>query len=228
MTIAVLIVGDADLRDALREQFACEASLAAREAEAPDDAMAALKAEAPNVLLIADDIPAPGPAALSRMARAANFEGPAILLASRETATTRDFEGAMRRPLRFAELIALIRERIEARALAAARSPLDDRQFCATTQTFLGADGVRRLLTEKETAILARLANERGGVVAREVLLREIWGYNASISTHTLETHIHRLRRKIENSSGRPALLLTAPSGYRLTTINPAKIDDEA
>ena len=91
----------------------------------------------------------------------------------------------------------------------------------------MGPDGVRRLLTEKETAILARLARARGGVVARDVLLREIWGYSPAVDTHTLETHIHRLRRKIEDASGRPKLLLSAPSGYRLTT-NDASLDDGA
>ena len=62
-------------------------------------------------------------------------------------------------------------------------------------------------------------------VVARDVLLREIWGYSPAVDTHTLETHIHRLRRKIEDASGRPKLLLSAPSGYRLTT-NDASLDD--
>jgi len=59
------------------------------------------------------------------------------------------------------------------------------------------------------------------------VLLREIWGYSPAVDTHTLETHIHRLRRKIEDASGRPKLLLSAPSGYRLTT-NDAGLDDGA
>ena len=225
MTIGLLIVGDADLRLALGEQFARVAAVAVEEAETAQEALARIENGSPDVLLIADDIEAPGAATLLKMARAAGFNGPAILLARREAATPEGFDGAMRRPLRFAGLMAMIRAKIA--PTAAAGATLGDHLFCETTQTLMGPDGVRRLLTEKETAILARLARARGGVVARDVLLREIWGYSPAVDTHTLETHIHRLRRKLEDASGRPKLLLSAPSGYRLTT-NDASLDDGA
>jgi DNA-binding response OmpR family regulator len=227
MTIGLLIVGDADLRFALGEQFACVAAIAVHEAEAAQEALARIESGSPDVLLIADDIEAPGAATLLKMARAAGFNGPAILLARRETATHEGFDGSMRRPLRFAGLMAMIRAKIAPTAAAGAGATLGDHLFCETMQTLMGRDGVRRPLTEKETAILARLARARGGVVARDVLLREIWGYSPAVDTHTLETHIHRLRRKIEDASGRPRLLLSAPSGYRLTT-NDASLDDGA
>jgi DNA-binding response OmpR family regulator len=225
MTIGLLIVGDADLRLALGEQFARVAAIAVVEAEAAHEALARIESGSPDVVLIADDIEAPDAATLLKMARAAGFNGPAILLARREAATHEGFDGSMRRPLRFAGLMAMIRAKIA--PTAAAGATLGDHLFCETTQTLMGPDGVRRLLTEKETAILARLARARGGVVARDVLLREIWGYSPAVDTHTLETHIHRLRRKIEDASGRPKLLLSAPSGYRLTT-NDASLDDGA
>jgi len=225
MTIGLLIVGDADLRWALGGQFARVAAVAVEEAETAQEALARIENGSPDVLLIADDIEAPGAATLLKMARAAGFNGPAILLARREAATPEGFDGAMRRPLRFAGLMAMIRAKIA--PTAAAGATLGDHLFCETTQTLMGPDGVRRLLTEKETAILARLARARGGVVARDVLLREIWGYSPAVDTHTLETHIHRLRRKLEDASGRPKLLLSAPSGYRLTT-NDASLDDGA
>jgi DNA-binding response OmpR family regulator len=225
MTIGLLIVGDADLRLALGEQFARVAAIAVVEAEAAHEALARIESGSPDVVLIADDIEAPDAATLLKMARAAGFNGPAILLARREAATHEGFDGSMRRPLRFAGLMAMIRAKIA--PTAAAGATLGDHLFCETTQTLMGPDGVRRLLTEKETAILARLARARGGVVARDVLLREIWGYSPAVDTHTLETHIHRLRRKLEDASGRPKLLLSAPSGYRLTT-NDASLDDGA
>ncbi|MGA9826697.1 MAG: winged helix-turn-helix domain-containing protein [Methylocystis sp.] len=225
MTIRLLIVGDADLRMALGEQFARVAAIAVEEAGTAPEAIARIESGPPDVLLIADDIEAPGAATLLQMARA-GFDGPAILLARFEAATPEGFDGAMRRPLRFAALMAMIRAKI-APTVAAASAALGDQLFCETTQTLMGPDGVTRLLTEKETAILARLARARGGVVARDVLLREIWGYSPAVDTHTLETHIHRLRRKLEDASGRPKLLLSAPSGYRLTT-NDASLDDGA
>jgi DNA-binding response OmpR family regulator len=227
MTIGLLIVGDADLRFALGEQFARAAAIVVHDAEGPREALARIESGSPDVLLIADDIEAPDAAALLKMARAAGFDGPAILLARREAAAPEGFDGSMRRPLRFTRLMALIRAKIAPPVFAAVGATLGDHLFCETTQTLMGPDGVRRLLTEKETAILARLARARGAVVARDVLLRDIWGYSPAVDTHTLETHIHRLRRKIENASGRPKLLLSAPSGYRLTT-NDAASDDGA
>jgi DNA-binding response OmpR family regulator len=226
MTIGLLIVGDADLRLALGEQFARVAAIAVEEAEAAREALTRIESGSPDVLLIADDIEAPGAATLLQMARAAGFNGPAILLAGFEAAPPPGFDAVMRRPMRFAALMAMIRAKIAPTA-AAASAALGDQLFCETTQTLMGPDGALRLLTEKETAILARLARARGGVVARDVLLREIWGYSPAVDTHTLETHIHRLRRKLEDASGRPKLLLSAPSGYRLTTSD-ASLDDGA
>ena len=71
-------------------------------------------------------------------------------------------------------------------------------------------------LTEKETNILKYLYRAQQSVVARDVLLHEVWGYNAGVTTHTLETHIYRLRQKIEPEPGQTRLLLTDAGGYRL------------
>ncbi len=78
------------------------------------------------------------------------------------------------------------------------------------------ARGRRIRLTEKESAILKFLYRAGTRTVAREVLLNEVWGYNASVTTHTLETHIYRLRQKIEPDPARSRLLLTESGGYRL------------
>lgn len=71
-------------------------------------------------------------------------------------------------------------------------------------------------LTEKETAILKYLYRAGQKVVGREVLLGEVWGYNAGVTTHTLETHVYRLRQKIERDPANAAILVTEPGGYRL------------
>ncbi|MEM1146403.1 MAG: helix-turn-helix domain-containing protein, partial [Pseudomonadota bacterium] len=73
-------------------------------------------------------------------------------------------------------------------------------------------------LTEKETNILKYLYRAGGKPVAREELLSEVWGYNAAVTTHTLETHIYRLRQKIEPDPGNARLLLTEAGGYRLSS----------
>jgi DNA-binding response OmpR family regulator len=71
-------------------------------------------------------------------------------------------------------------------------------------------------LTEKETSILKYLYRTGGKVVARETLLGEVWGYNAAVTTHTLETHVYRLRQKIERNPSNAQILVTEPGGYRL------------
>jgi DNA-binding response OmpR family regulator len=72
-------------------------------------------------------------------------------------------------------------------------------------------------LTEKETAILKYLYRVGNKVVGRDTLLGEVWGYNASVTTHTLETHVYRLRQKIEEDPSNAKLLVTEPGGYRLS-----------
>ena len=71
-------------------------------------------------------------------------------------------------------------------------------------------------LTEKEAAILKYLYRSGGKPVARQILLNEVWGYNSAVTTHTLETHIYRLRQKIEPDPSNARLLLTEGGGYRL------------
>ena len=71
-------------------------------------------------------------------------------------------------------------------------------------------------LTEKETDILQFLYQNSDKVVQRDTLLHEVWGYNNKVTTHTLETHIYRLRQKIERNPSVAELLLTEGGGYRL------------
>jgi len=71
-------------------------------------------------------------------------------------------------------------------------------------------------LTEKETNILKYLYRAGGNPVGRDELLHEVWGYNSGVTTHTLETHVYRLRQKIEPEKGVATLLVTEPGGYRL------------
>ncbi len=78
------------------------------------------------------------------------------------------------------------------------------------------ARGKRLRLTEKEAAILKFLYRAGGKPVPRQTLLNEVWGYNASVTTHTLETHIYRLRQKIEPDPTDARLLVTESGGYRL------------
>jgi DNA-binding response OmpR family regulator len=79
-----------------------------------------------------------------------------------------------------------------------------------------GARNKKIRLTEKEAAILKYLYRSGGKPVGRQILLNEVWGYNSAVTTHTLETHIYRLRQKIEPDPSNARLLLTEGGGYRL------------
>lgn len=83
-------------------------------------------------------------------------------------------------------------------------------------ENHLKKDGAVIRLTEKERDILLILLEAGGAVIARENMLHTVWGYASDVETHTLETHIYRLRHKIEAQPGKPELLLTAGEGYRL------------
>src|SRR5438132_1384763 len=101
----------------------------------------------------------------------------------------------------------------------------DDREFPATpaasiqqaVATSTAPVKNRRIRpTEKEAAILKYLYRTGNRTVTRQVLLNEVWGYNAAVTTHTLETHIYRLRQKIEPDPAHPRMLITESGGYRL------------
>src|SRR3546814_3261473 len=74
-------------------------------------------------------------------------------------------------------------------------------------------------LTEKETSILKYLYRSGDAVVGRDKLLGEVWGYNAGVTTHTLETHVYRLRQKIEEDPSAAEILVTEPGGYRMVHV---------
>ena len=88
--------------------------------------------------------------------------------------------------------------------------------FKAPIIMLTGANARKVRLTEKETAILRFLYRAGQQPVSRETLLQEVWGYNSGVTTHTLETHIYRLRQKIEKDAANPEILVTEAGGYKL------------
>ncbi len=71
-------------------------------------------------------------------------------------------------------------------------------------------------LTNTEVALLRFLYRQSPAAVDRQMLTNEIWGHNSHVTTHALDTHIYRLRQKMEANPGTPALLLLERGGYRL------------
>ena len=118
------------------------------------------------------------------------------------------------KPVRLGTLLARVEETLRA-ATADRPCRLGRWLFDASARTLEAEDGGKVRLTDKEAAILDHL-RRAGRVVGRDELLAEVWGYSAAITTHTLETHIYRLRRKIEDDPAHATLLLTEVGGYRL------------
>ncbi len=88
--------------------------------------------------------------------------------------------------------------------------------FRPAAKALIGPEKKRLRLTSKEVDIIKFLYRHANRVVSRQTLLDEVWGYNAGVTTHTLETHVYRLRQKIEVDPTNCRLLVTAPGGYRL------------
>jgi DNA-binding response OmpR family regulator len=121
------------------------------------------------------------------------------------------------KPFRYSDLLARVRAQIrEHEQSEDAVFTIGLYTFRPATKILITEDGSKVRLTEKETSILKYLYRAGEKVVTREVLLHEVWGYNAGVTTHTLETHIYRLRQKIEKDPSNAELLLTEMGGYKL------------
>ena len=122
------------------------------------------------------------------------------------------------KPFRIAELLARLRAQMRIFENSEdAVFTIGPYTFRPSAKLLQEATRNRRIrLTEKEAAILKFLYRAGTRPVARQVLLNEVWGYNAAVTTHTLETHIYRLRQKIEPDPANACLLVTEGGGYRL------------
>ncbi len=120
------------------------------------------------------------------------------------------------KPFRFAVLMARVHAHLRSHGHSEeAMYRIGPYTFRPSAKILLDADGRKIRLTEKETNILKYLYRS-ADTVPRETLLHEVWGYNPAVTTHTLETHIYRLRQKIEQNPSAARILITESGGYRL------------
>jgi DNA-binding response OmpR family regulator len=160
--------------------------------------------------------------------RARGHKMPIIMLtgAGDETDVVRGLQAGANdyivKPFRLLELMARIRTQLrDFESSDDAVFTIGRYLFRPSTKSLLEYASNRRIhLTLKEVALLRLLYRARNRVVERQELLNQVWGYHSSVSTHTLETHVYRLRQKIESDSTDPRLLVTHRKGYRLTLEN--------
>ncbi len=220
----VLIVDDDDdLRATLAEQIGCHEDFMPSCAASAGEAEGALRAERPDLVIMSLSLPDRDGMAMVRALRADGFSSPIIML-SRDTseddvvmALEAGANDCVSKPFRFAVLMARMRAHLRQHdGSEDASLQVGTFVFKPSAKFLVTEKGVRLRLTEKETAILRFLYRAGPQVVSRDVLLREVWGYNSAVTTHTLETHIYRLRQKIEDDPAHARVLVTDAGGYRL------------
>lgn len=220
----ILIVDDdEELRRALAEQLEMQEDFRVDQAGLAAEGIE--KALEGGVSLILLDVHLPdmdGREACKEMRRA-GVRAPIVMLtgADEESDVILGFESGandyVTKPFRFSLLLARVRAHLNSHEQSEnAVFAIGPYEFRPASKMLIDPKMRKIRLTEKETNILKYLYRASSKAVAREELLREVWGYNATVTTHTLETHIYRLRQKIEQDPNNLRLLLTEGGGYRL------------
>tara|TARA_R110001606_G_scaffold359994_6_gene512203 strand:+ start:41463 stop:42209 length:747 start_codon:yes stop_codon:yes gene_type:complete len=219
----LIIDDDDDLREALAEQLALHEEFRTVQAANATDGIRLGREVRADLILLDVDLPDMDGRDACRELRKAGVTTPIILLTGQtsEADTVQGLEAGandyVTKPFRFAVLLARIRAHLRSHEQSEdAVFRIGPYEFRPAGKVMIDEKGRKIRLTEKETSILKYLYRAGAKAVMREELLAEVWGYNAGVTTHTLETHIYRLRQKIEPEPGQARLLLTDTGGYRL------------
>jgi DNA-binding response OmpR family regulator len=219
----ILIVDDdPDLREALAEQFREGDEFSVVEAEDANSAIASVQDGGVDAVILDVNLPDMDGRAACRQMRELGAAVPIIMLTG-QTADADQIGGLesgandyVTKPFKFDVLLARLRAHLRSHEKSEeAVFQIGPYEFRPALKIMLAGDRKVRL-TEKETNILKYLYRAGPAPVAREELLHEVWGYNAGVTTHTLETHVYRLRQKIEPDPANARLLITEAGGYRL------------
>jgi DNA-binding response OmpR family regulator len=219
----LIIDDDDDLRDLLLEQLETHPEFTGFGAATGAAGVAVAAERRPDLILLDLDLPDHNGREVVGLLREAGVTAPVIMLtaADGEAETVMGLDAGasdyVTKPFRFNVLLARVRAQLraheQAEDLVLRVGPY---AFHPAGRLLVDAKGKRLRLTDKEASILKYLYKAGEKAVTREELLAEVWGYNAGVTTHTLETHVYRLRQKIEPGPGQARLLLTEAGGYRL------------
>lgn len=220
----LIVEDDTTLLEMLSQQLQLHEEFSTFGATSATEALELAKEDYFDVILLDVGLPDMDGREVCRLMRRNGVTSPIIMLTGADTdadtilgldAGANDY---ITKPFRLGVLLARLRAHIRQHERS------DDAVFTIGPYTFQPSnkllinieDEKKVRLTDKETAILKYLYRSGDKVVSRDVLLDEVWGYNASVTTHTLETHVYRLRQKIEAEPSNARILVTEPGGYRL------------
>ncbi len=222
----LLVDDDETLRGVLAEQLKLHDEFATQEAGTAGEAIEAVETGQFDAMILDVGLPDMDGRDLCRTMRSQGVKVPILMLTGVDTdadmvlgfdAGANDY---VAKPFKFEVLLARLRAHLRQYEQSHdAALDVGGYKFRPAYKQLLDQEGGKTVrLTEKETAILQYLYRAGGVTVSRETLLREVWGYRPDLTTHTLETHIYRLRQKIERNPPHAQLLVTEPGGYRLAS----------
>jgi DNA-binding response OmpR family regulator len=220
----ILLVDDDDaLRDTLKEQFSLHDEFTVADASNATAGIKLLKQDHADLVILDVNMPDMDGREACKIMRRNGYKGPILFLTAQDSDADTILgldSGAndyVSKPFRFAVLLARIRSHLRQHEQSEdAVFQVGPYSFKPAAKLLVRDDNKKIRLTEKETAIIKFLYRAGEQSVSREVLLQDVWGYNAGVSTHTLETHIYRLRQKIEKDPSQSEILVTEGGGYKL------------
>jgi len=218
----LLVDDDNDLREALAEQFDLHDQFETLQADNATAGVKLAESERIDLVLLDVELPDMDGRDACKLMRNRGVRAPIIMLTGQDTDADAILgldSGAndyVPKPFKFSVLLARVRAHLRSFEQSEdATFQVGPYEFRPSMKLLVREDD-RKVRTDKETNILKYLYRASGKPVAREELLSEVWGYNAAVTTHTLETHIYRLRQKIEPDPSNARLLITEAGGYRL------------
>ncbi len=219
----LVVDDDRDLRDALCEQLGFYDEFEVAAAGTASEGMERARGERVDLAIMDVGLPDMDGREAVRAMRRNGFRGPIIMLTGQgsDADTVLGLESGANdyvvKPFKFAVLLARIRAQLrQHEASEDAIFRIGPYTFRPGAKILVNEKGSKLKLTEKETAILRYLYRAGKRPISRDELLQDVWGYNSEVTTHTLETHIYRLRQKVEHDAANPSILVTEAGGYKL------------
>ena len=220
----LLVDDDDDLRENLALQLSFHEEFNTSQRDNGKGGLEAVKEQDYDLIVLDVGLPDIDGREVCRMMRKMGVSTPIVMLTANasEADTILGLDAGandyVTKPFKFGVLLARVRAHLRQHLISEDASyPIGHYMFKPGEKILTDTETEEKIrLTEKETAILKFLKRAEGKTITREKLLNEVWGYNSNVTTHTLETHIYRLRQKIERDPSNATIILTESGGYSM------------